>query len=202
MKYDFDNWRQRYQNSTLEDQISDHNQIGAIYPNQAHYMLGPVLTLMADRSLQHVVEAGPWMAHLANAILSEPAYDHIQSWSGYEIADFAIERCVCEDQRFQYIVPKRFDWWKDGVKPGSIFIATHFIEHLSDQHMLELASALQTFPLIYFEAPISEYGQTWEGYEGTHMLTLGWDAVIKMFPFHRLNESYTSESTRMLWLPM
>jgi hypothetical protein len=199
MKYDFNNWRQKYFKSTLKDQVEAHNEIGALYPDQAHYMLAPIQQLLLDPNITNVVEAGPWMGHLAQNILSDPAYDHIQSWYGYEIAEYAIERCVVEDSRFKYIIPERFDWWEEGIQCGSIFIATHFIEHLSNDHMKGLALALHVFSKIYFECPISLEGQSWTGYEGTHMLTFGWNDVLNLFSDYKDNELYNSESTRCLF---
>jgi hypothetical protein len=32
-------------------------------------------------------------------------------------------------------------------------------------------------PLIYFEAPLSNEGENWENYIGTHKLTYGWNKV-------------------------
>ena len=61
-----------------------------------------------------------------------------------------------------------------------MFIATHFIEHLSDQHLTELLQWADGIRAIYFESPISEHGQEWDGYEGTHKLTYGWQKVREL----------------------
>lgn len=187
MKYDFDQWRKNYDTATMEDQIAAHDEIGSLYPDQAHFDLEKIKDVLLNKNIKRVVEAGPWKGDLAHAILSDPAYDHIVSWIGIEICQYAKLHTVVSDGRFVYYNPSRFDFWNEKAMSaieGDIFIGTHFIEHLSDQHMMSLACVIQGYEHIYFEAPITLAGQSWDGYEGTHMLTLGWDKVLQMFPFH------------------
>lgn len=203
MKYDFDKWRAEYDAMTLEDQIKAHDDIGALYPDQAHYDLDRIKEVLRNKQINRVMEAGPWKGDLAHAILSDPEFDHITAWVGVEICEYARANTVVTDPRFTYYIPQRFDWWHEqafNILSMDIFIGTHFIEHLSDRHLYELAAALYGYSHIYFEAPISIEGQTWDGYEGTHMLQYGWKQVLNMFPFHHCNSINEGDSIVHLYL--
>ena len=75
-----------------------------------------------------------------------------------------------------------------------IIIATHFIEHLSNEHFVELAKYCKGVEYIYFEAPLSDDGEDWNGYLGTHKLNFGWNQIVEVMAqnnfevVHNLNQ--------------
>lgn len=179
MSIDFNKWREDYESSTLQDQVEFHNKIEKEYPTQAHFNYENVkeaLSLAPQDAI--VLEFGCWKGDLANMAIPE---FKIKQWIGIEICDAAIANTNCKRPEFFYDIPDRFDWFNE---PFSFFadivIATHFIEHLSDDHFNQLANycRIGDYPIIYFEAPLTEDGQSWQGYEGTHKLTYGWRKVI------------------------
>jgi hypothetical protein len=107
----------------------------------------------------------------------------IKEWTGVEICTNAIEKTNCHNKYFTYRFVQNFDWWNWIYMESDLFIATHFCEHLSADHFADLASALDS-KHVYFEIPISEGGEAWNGYHGTHKLTLGWSHVIAIMAAH------------------
>lgn len=171
---EFDKWRENYNNMSLAEQVKYHNEIELQYPEQAHYTYENVRQVLYEGAT--VLEFGTWKADLAQRAIIE---FNLKQWQGIEICSNAIESTRCTHEQFSYIQPNRFDWWVNELPKSDIIIATHFIEHLSNVHFEQLVKVLQS-PLIYFEAPLTELGEDWAGYVGTHKLNHGWDAVSEL----------------------
>jgi cyclopropane fatty-acyl-phospholipid synthase-like methyltransferase len=169
----FNEWRDKYSKMSYDEQVQYHNLIEQQYPDQAHYTYDNVKQVLSEGI--KVLEFGCWKADLAARAISEY---NIKEWKGVEICTTAIEKTKCTANSFKYIVPKKFDWFNTKVKPkADVIIATHFIEHLSNEHFEQLAEYCAGVPLIYFESPLSNEGESWDGYIGTHKLNYGWDKV-------------------------
>ena len=173
MKYTFNEWRENYTSLTLKEQVDYHNELESKYPNQAHYDLDFALKVFDIVNPKDVTEAGGWKGDLANVMLNRY---NIESWKNIEICKNAIDNTNCKDARYSYFMPKSFDWFDSKLYKG-LFLATHFIEHLSNEHFEQLAEYCAGVPLIYFESPLSNEGESWDGYIGTHKLNYGWDKV-------------------------
>lgn len=173
---EFDNWRQKYESMTLQEQIEYHNDLERRFPEQAHYTFGNVKYAlnMAGDNLR-VLEFGCWKGDMAERSLLEHS---IQDWKGIEICTSAIEKTRCVNPKFSYIIPSEFNWFETTPRPEcDIILATHFIEHLSNPHFESLANYCKGVDWIYFEAPLDEFDKNWDGYLGTHKLTYGWHSV-------------------------
>jgi hypothetical protein len=181
---EFDQWRAGYGSRTMQQEIDYHNDLERRFPHQAHYNLEAAREVFDICMPERVIEAGAWKADLAKAILAENS--KIEAWTAYEISTEAIRKTVCTDFRFTYILPEKFTWFMyEQVFSGiDMFLATHFIEHLSNTDLLSLTKALRAAKVrcIYFEAPLTDEGNTWEGYEGTHMLEMGWNEIERLLP--------------------
>lgn len=190
----FDEWRNRYEAMTLEEQVAYHNELEKKYPDQAHYHLEWVKQAFSCLNTEQavfkprVLEFGAWKGDLAEEIIKSGLVSH---WFGIEICDNAIKNTHCKRPEFTYHKPIRFDWWNSEslyhlkeLMNYDIIIATHFIEHLSNQHFEQLINFCDTVPVVYFEAPLSNEGQKWDGYEGTHKLEYGWNQVIEIMQKH------------------
>lgn len=167
----FDKWREGYDSMSFAEQVKYHNEIEHQYPEQAHYNYNNIKGILYRGAT--ILEFGTWKADLAQIAIIEFG---LKSWKGIEICSNAIALTRCNHQQFSYIQPKRFDWWLEELPYSDITIATHFIEHLSNKHFEQLVSALKS-PLVYFEAPLTDGGEDWAGYIGTHKLEYGWDKV-------------------------
>jgi hypothetical protein len=173
----FNDWRQQYDSMTFEQQQDYHDHLEGLYPDQAHYDIEAAAHVMAWLKPLTVIEAGAWKGNLAQTILSvDPT---IYSWEAYELCPAAVRKTVCKDVRFIYRDFNRFDWWN--VKPivCDLFLATHFIEHLSFAHLSEMVKAISA-KHIYFEAPLTEMGENWSDFHGTHKLEVGWNRVAEL----------------------
>jgi hypothetical protein len=187
---EFDAWRAGYNTRTFADEMDYHNELEARFPEQAHFNLDAALSAFNIVWPRNVLEAGAWKGHLAKEILCSGV--GVRKWVAYEISTAAIEKTVCHYPEFTYTIPKRFDWFKssDCFERFDMFIATHFIEHISDEHFRGMAVAINAaqVPALYFEAPIKDDASDWQGYPGTHMLTMGWDAIKSLFPAYQVQD--------------
>ena len=170
----FNEWREKYGTLSLDEQVQYHNVIETQYPEQAHYTYDNVKKVLYKGAT--VLEFGTWKADLAQKAIIE---FNLSKWQGIEICSNAIEKTRCTLKEFSYIKPDKFDWWVNPLPNSDIIIATHFIEHLSNEHFEQLVKVLKA-KYIYFEAPLTEVGEDWAGYVGTHKLKYGWNDVNKL----------------------
>lgn len=179
MANEFDLWRSKYDTMSSDEQVQYYNEIEELYPEQAHYNYENVkIVLGLGKKNSDVLEFGTWKADLCETALQE---FEINSWTGIEICKSAIEKTRCKNPKFNYIFPTKFDWFNDNNRPEcDIVIATHFIEHLSNEHFNALAKYCKGVDYIYFEAPLSDNGEDWNGYLGTHKLFYGWNQVVEV----------------------
>lgn len=172
---EFDKWRLRYNSMSYQDQVSYHNDLAARYPEQNHYNYANVKEALQLMEGGVVLEFGTWKGDLAKQALQDFL---ITTWYGVEICETAISQTKCP--QVKYIKPDRFDWFSQPREiEADIIIATHFIEHLSNEHFKQLAKHCVGVKLIHFEAPLTNEGNDWKDYEGTHKLTIGWDEINK-----------------------
>jgi hypothetical protein len=82
-------------------------------------------------------------------------------------------------------MPKSFDWFDSKLYKG-LFLSTHFIEHLSNEHFDKLINSLSNVEYVYFEAPLNDEPQTWIDFEGTHKLEYGWNQIKEKFSTHEV----------------
>jgi hypothetical protein len=178
---EFDNWRSKYDTMSIREQVEYHNDLEIRYPEQAHYNYEQVKTALElikgiDGAI--VLEFGCWKGDLANRSILE--YPNIVNWLGIEICEFAIEKTNCKLSQFKYIMPLEFNWFETTSRPEcDLIIATHFIEHISDSHFDSLVKYCDGVKYIYFEAPLDDTINNWDGYIGTHKLTYGWNTIIE-----------------------
>ena len=195
---EFDQWREKYESMTYEEQLDYHDSIESRFPEQAHYNYEQVRNalLLAGDNI-NVLEFGCWKGDMAARALEE--FPTIKHWTGIEICRAAIEKTRCKSEKFKYFFPQQFDWFQSDPAPltigvnteiagrasvsfnANIILATHFIEHLSNPHFEALANFCVGAEWIYFEAPLMDVDREWHGYEGTHKLNYGWNNIIRIF---------------------
>ena len=182
--HEFDQWREKYESMTIQEQKEYHNDLESRFPEQAHYHYENIKVVLNDLPVKaSILEFGCWKADLAQQALLD--YPTISSWKGIEICDSAIHKTRCNNEKFSYIVPKEFNWFEKTVRPDvDCIIATHFIEHLSNEHFENLVKYCKGVNYVLFEAPLEEENQDWTGYFGTHKLGYGWKEVIRIMFEH------------------
>lgn len=191
---EFDTWRQNYDTLTFEDQVKYHNELEKRFPEQNHYHYDKVKEALSKVFNPVVLEFGTWKGDLA---LQAFADLHIKEWHGIEICQAAIKNSKCE--RVKYIIPDRFDWFNEERKVNAdIIIATHFIEHISNDHFIQLAKYCHGVPVIHFESPLTDEGNDWQGYEGTHKLTFGWNKITQLMKGYKLVINHPESKTYQL----
>jgi hypothetical protein len=178
---DFNQWRGQYDTLTFEQQQEYHSELEALYPDQAHYDLDAAKKAFEIVKPAWVIEAGAWKGNLAAEILSKS--DCISQWYAFELCPAAIARTVCNDVRFRYASFNTFNWWVNNPLVCDLFIATHFIEHLSFAHLSEMIKSVKS-KHIYFEAPLTDSGENWDNFHGTHKLEVGWSRVSEWLLLH------------------
>lgn len=184
MKFDlndkdvWDKWRAAYNTLSDADQLEFANAIAAKFPTQQHATRSHFDKLFGELSgPASVIEIGGWKGELADYCLKN--YPLINEWLNVEFCSVAAENYVCSHPKYEVLIPYRFDWFKIPmpVESFDVALAAHVIEHLSDEHLGELVHTLSGIKTICFEAPIGEHENNWSGYEGTHILKMGWQGV-------------------------
>lgn len=176
----FNEWREKYNDMTIDEQVAYHNYLETQYPNQAHFNLQFAVDVFELIKPTIVTESGGWKGDLAVEMFKRY---QIKKWTNIEICQNAIDNTKCNNPNFLNVRPKQFNWFNK-IKLEGLFVATHFIEHLSNEHFIQLAKALQKNEYIYFEAPLTNEGEKWIDFEGTHKLEFGWNDIKKLFPLH------------------
>lgn len=179
----FDEYRARYDELTDDEHKAAYDEWFAKYPEQAHYTRDAVAAFIAAHPLP-VIEIGGWDGALAAEMLR--AFPGLPSWDSIDICRaacrVAAQRLHAEPRRFVIWHPESFRWWRNldwrPTLPPSSIVCSHTIEHLSDADALSLIESLpNAIRAIYLESPLKSEGQTWDGYAGSHVLTLGWNAI-------------------------
>jgi hypothetical protein len=186
---DFDLWRTLYSELTTEDQVEYYNLIEKHYPSQSHYTYNNVNEAIKIAQPKIVLEFGPWKGDMACRAMEE--FPFIEEWTGIEICSAAIENTLCKNPKLKYIFPEKFDWFAEPRTIDADFIvATHFIEHLSNEHFDQLINYCNGAKYIYFEAPMSNISNNWSGYGGTHKLEYGWNKIIELMSNYTLIKKF------------
>lgn len=198
MNFDWNTWRKRYSVMTTEEQKKFHNDVEIVYPDQKHFIQERAIEffnmLCTKEEEVNVFEAGGWKGDLASIILCR--HQNIKSWLNIELCENAVDKSVCKDKRYEAVVPIYFKWWEHIKITANVFIATHFIEHLSNEDLKNLLSTISS-DYIYLEAPIKQHGQQWDNDGSTHILTIGWDDIYKLLPEYDIVLPITNDVIRI-----
>jgi hypothetical protein len=171
-------WRENYQTLTSDEHLEFYEQIAQAFPEQKHFNVDAALRFLSENEIQHVHEIGGWTGDLA---LQAFKTLEVRSWLNYEICKSAIDRTLAALGMYRYGV-KRLDSfrWFETLKPEirdpkTCLLATHFIEHLSNQDFEQFLEFASHFDYVYFEAPLNDLSPAdWTDYVGTHILTYPW----------------------------
>jgi len=184
----FDQWRENYDSMSSDEQIKFYNEIEKYYPEQKSFTLKYYDYLFANYQDVDVVEIGGWKGELADYCLKKYP---IKSWINYDITTEALNKSVCKDTRYK-VKAVSFNWMDSETIESDVCLASHVIEHLSDNDLRKLIQCIKS-KVILFEAPIKKGLNDWTGYPGTHILKMGWDQIDTMFQ----KKIYLGEDARL-----
>ena len=180
----FNEWREKYSILTDEEQKQYMNDIEEKYPVQIQFNNSAFYDFFkfvySDTS---VIEMGGWKGELANHIL--PNFPNIKEWVNYELCENAINKSVCNDNRYKTI-NSIFRWWENADINSDIFVASHSIEHINKCDFFNLIKKVNS-QYIFFDIPLLFKGQSWDNYGGTHINTIMWDELIKLLKNNNYN---------------
>jgi hypothetical protein len=78
----FNEWREKYNDMSIDEQVAYHNYLETQYPNQAHYDLQFAIDVFQLVKPKVVTESGGWKGDLANDMFNR--FD-IDKWTNIEI---------------------------------------------------------------------------------------------------------------------
>lgn len=181
----FNEWRAGYAEKTC----AEHS---ALY--DAAYKRDPAHASFAGRGVRVFLnQAGgcPVVAELGgrNGALAKVALDStpsVKRWINYEICGAAIVGSVTQDPRYEPRLMTDFGWWKQEPVEGDILIASHVIEHLSDEDFQSFVASLPAnIRGVHVQSPLPMRGpMNWRGFAGAHILSFGWLEVDREFAAH------------------
>lgn len=188
---DWDAWRENYPVTTFAEQQEFLQSTVVQFPHQRHFDVDEAYAAFAlIDDPRTVIELGGWDGALAWFMLLS---NEIESWVNYDIV--AVPQV--EQLNGRYRTKLLSDYiWKQPIT-ADVFVGTHVIEHLSEDHLRQLLVAIET-RWIYFEAPLLSDGESWEGYGGTHVLELSWPEVEVLVDSHGYEIVRSNKYTR-LW---
>mgnify|MGYP001417850576 FL=1 len=172
---DFDSWRKRYDEMTFDEHAEFYRRLHGDHPDQQHFSVESAHSFFGCiDGAKSVIELGGYDGGLASACLSE--HPEILSWTNFDLDTAA---SLCDDPRYSAITLTTQFWEaRPPLSDNEIFVASHVIEHLSDDDFLSLLSNVSWASAIYFDAPIDQSVRSeWDGSTAAHKLSLSWDDI-------------------------
>lgn len=131
------------------------------------------------RSNLFVVELGGFEGALALEILK--MYPTMQ-WLNVEIIKHRMKRGLEKYRYKEYVLSEQL--WREELDLGKydVFVSSHTLEHLSNVQVKRLFECLilNNIKYLILDIPVRPNGQTWHGYSGTHILTVGSNHLKKL----------------------
>ncbi len=174
----FNKWRARYWELTDQEHAEFMEACEAAFPSQQHHDVSRYEHVFKYMQGVSVLEMGGWKGELACFCLNRY---NISKWTNIELCQAAANKTVFEDARYEVIVPNRFAWFTaERSRHFDVFVSSHAIEHLHDNHLTQLLDYIAGIPVVFLEAPLQEDGQSWDNDWSTHILTFGWAHIRSM----------------------
>ena len=170
---DFDKWRDVYDDLTFEDQKVVYERIRELHPNQRHFTLAKAYPFFDRYPIGNVLELGGWDGWLAACVLGQ--HEEIERWVNYDLVEVP---STCVDHRYLMRVLEKPFWKTRRIYDA--FVATHTIEHMKARELEKVVASVQA-QWCLIEAPIEDKPTSWDHYQGTHVLEIGWDGVDEIF---------------------
>lgn len=177
-------WRSLYDTLTCADNAAIMADFYACNQTQVHYTLPAIIDFFAKHPAKRVIEVGGWDGEVARQILSERP--EIEWWTNYEICRGAAAKLSCP--RYEAPDLSSFVWDLPlSIAKYDTLMASHILEHMKLRNIHALLDRLPTVRAVYVDAPIplDTTTNTWAGYQGSHILEVGWKQLEDAFAEHR-----------------
>lgn len=186
---DWDAFRAAYPAMGWAEAAAFYSQVvWPAYPDQSDYSPGHLARFFRLRpGARRVIEVGGWTGQAAAQVLA--ATPALIDWCNLEICEPAVAAPATADPRYHPSQP--WCWpWEAPVGQHDTAVLAHVVEHLTGAQLRRLAAWLARAGVraVYLEAPLWDRGRDWAGTATTHVLELGWPAVLQVFADQGLPE--------------
>jgi hypothetical protein len=174
----WDLWRTDYDVMTFRDQQRFYRIVAEQHPVQQTFnpqVAADAFDLIGGTNLR-VAEVGGWDGLLAAIMLKR---GDVATWLNYDLITVPQ---VCKHPGYQQVELDGY-LWNRGAVTGDVFVACHTIEHLRARQLDQLFRCLRT-RWVYLEAPLDDEPTDWAGFEGSHILEIGWEGVEELLNLH------------------
>jgi len=174
----FNLWRENYDSLTFSQHkdIVDCWNSRSVLERSAHtsffmWAFKQLAGAGVDLGKRRIAELGPADGWLAFNCLSKLEF---KSWIGYDISRIMVERTLPEVKGLGFVNTELNEqFWESSVEEFDIFVSSHTIEHLSDNHFKELLKFISPrTEAIILEICVKGNRADWKDYGGSHILTL------------------------------
>jgi hypothetical protein len=165
---DWDAYRRDYDRMSAADQEAFYDRVWQDYPHQKFFNASACASYLASFTPTTVVEIGGWRGELAAEMLTR--FPSIKHWTNVEVCRGAREASACTDPRYEYVPPTALLPFADAV------VSSHAIEHMLIRELVIYLEEVRPRS-VFLQAPLTEEGQAWDGYQGSHVMREGWREV-------------------------
>jgi len=196
----WDTYREHYPNLSFQDIQWLHNEWFRYFPKQDKYNLGKMVscfeTFIPWTKLSKVLELGCHVGSLALAMLSR--YPGIDSWTGLDISETAIENSIRPDKRYHPYCLSGWFYEMELPEEYDLFISAHTLEHMPFGEVKKcLAHAASKCPYMILEVPFDKTKQgNWKGHKSSHVLNASREDVEQHLKSLGYNFTYKWQGTR------
>jgi glycosyltransferase involved in cell wall biosynthesis len=175
--FDWDQWRADYPNLSFKAQQDIYATVAEHSPDQNRFDEQSARAFLQLAAPSRVVEVGGWRGELAAALL--PDFPTIKSWANHEIAP-NLEPSPT-DQRYRHHILTDWPWKRRMV--GDALVLSHVVEHMQAAQFGRLLSKF-TGDWVYIDCPVSDDPPDWTGYDGSHVIEVGWSGLTLLLNHH------------------
>lgn len=165
----FDEWRAAYDTLTDEEHAEAAQAFLRDYAEKDCFNLALLAPTLARLQLTRIIEVGGGSGRLARLLLE--GLPTVRAWVNYELIYFG----GAFSSRYQLRDRPRL--WEEKNVRGDVLLFSHSAEHLRLHQILGCVRAMSELKHLVILAPLPDEPPDWSGYQGTHILEVGWDAL-------------------------
>ncbi len=182
----FNLWREYYDELTFSQHkdITDYWNNRPFLERSAHpsffiWAFRQLAKTGMDLSEVRIVELGSADGWLAYKCMSKLKF---KSWVGYDISSRMVGKTLPEAKEPGFVNTELdAQFWDSAVGEFDIFVCSHTIEHVSNNHFEELLDFVSPrAEALILEIYIKGNRADWEGYMGSHIMTFGRTDIDRM----------------------
>lgn len=168
---DWDQWRRDYSSMGFAEHQAFNAECLRLHPHQQAFDAQACAEFLSLHQPKTVVELGGWDGALAAEMLDR--FPGIQTWVNYDITPDVPQ--TCDDVRYDVIVLDDWPWRRHLV--ADALVASHVFEHLK-AYQIEMLMGAWDVDRVFMDVPIGATACSWWGYEGSHILEVGYTDLL------------------------